>query len=71
MADQNTLDLTGAFADDGDTTRKLKILDSINQLEQAIEDPERPEITADTNTHPFVKTRISWVQRVLGWFRRD
>ena len=71
MADQNTLDLTGAFAADGDTTRKLKVLDSIDQLQQAIEDPEKPKITVDTGTHTFVKTRISWAQRVSGWFRRD
>ncbi len=71
MGDQNTLDLTGAIATDGDTTRKLKVLDSINQLQQSIEDPAKPKVTADSSTHPFVKTRVSWAQRISNWFRGD
>ena len=35
------------------------------------EDPETLGVTSGIKVYPFIKTRVSWIQRVSSWFRRN
>jgi len=67
----DTLDETDMFVPYEELSDRLKQLEEITQRQRAIEDPETFGAISDTNTYPLVRTRVSWKQRVLGWFRRS
>jgi len=69
--DKDDISLTDTFVPHGELTRKLDLLETKTRLQRATEEPERSEATSGIKTYPFVETRVSWMQRVLGWFRRN
>ena len=69
MDDQKRMDGVDTFVPYDHLTSKTRLLKSISELERDNEDPESSEATSGIKTFPFVETRISWAQRVLGWFR--
>ena len=76
QGDRETLDPTDTFVPYNELTATLKLRDTTSQLRreakaQESEDPEVFGATSGVKVYPFVKTRVSWTQRVWGWFRRD
>ncbi len=72
MGDKDKLDITDTFVPYDDHTSKTKLLRSLTALlKRDTEDPEPSEATSGIKAYPFVKPRVSWTQRVLGWFRKN
>ena len=74
--DKNEIDVTVAldgtdmFVPYEELSDRLKQLEEFTQRQRAIKDPETFGTISETNAYLFVKTPVSWMQRVLGWFRR-
>ncbi len=69
--DKDEISLTDTFVPHGELTRKLDMLGTISDLKREAETSETIGATSGMETYPFVKTRVSWSQRLLGWFRGD
>jgi hypothetical protein len=69
--DKDEISLTDTFVPHGELTRKLDLLETMTQLQREAEISETIGATSGMKTYPFVKTHVSWSQRLLGWFRRD
>ena len=66
MEDKDKLDINDTFVPYDHATSTTKLLKSLSALlERDTEDPEPSGATSAT------KTRVSWMQRVLSWFRRS
>ena len=61
MDDQDKIDVVDTGFLDAHFIRTTKLLKEISQLQQD---------TKGTARHRFQPPRVSWTQRVLGWFRR-
>ncbi len=79
MDDKKKTDATDTFVPDGDITSMAELLETITQIQRGIEEPEtltmlEEIIEGETPTalhHYQPKAApVSWVQRVLNWFRR-
>ena len=64
MNDKDDKDDKDEFVPYDHLTSKTRLLKSISELEQDTEEPETVEATSEA------KARVSWTQRLLGWFRR-
>ena len=51
-------------------TSKTKPLDTISQIRRRAEDPEAFGATSAIRIYRFFKLRVSWTQRIQGWFSR-
>jgi hypothetical protein len=76
QGDRETVDPTDTFVPYEELTTTLKARSTISQLRreaEALEDQERNPFgdTTGIKVYPFVKTRISWTQRISNWFRRN
>ncbi len=74
MSDKNKLDETDTFAPDSEPTHDDNRFEYVSRLKrkagtEAI-DSDILQATGRMKAYPSVKTRVSWTQRVLGWFRR-
>ncbi len=66
--DTHDIELTDTFVFD-----LSRIADQVRQKtqERTAQTPEPPQDTTGIRVYPYEKTRVSWPQRVLGWFRRN
>ena len=76
QGDNETSDPTDTFISYQKLTTKLKLRETAAQTrrETKAQVPEDPEVfgaTSGAKVYPFVKTRVSWTQRVSNWFRRN
>jgi hypothetical protein len=76
QGDNETFDPTDTFVPYHELTTTLKARSTVSQLRreaEAREDQERNPFgdTTGIKVYPFVKTRISWTQRISNWFRRN
>ena len=76
MSDKDKLDLTDTYVSYSELTGKLDMRDTAAQTRreaEAQEDKEQNPFgdTTGIKVYPFVKTRVSWADRVLSWFRRS
>ncbi len=77
MDDREKIDVTDTGVPHDHLTNRTKLIEeAISQLQREIEGPEvlamLEEITeGDTVRHRYQPPRVSWTQRVLGWFRRN
>ena len=70
MNNKGKINVKDTLTPDGDTTLHLNMLESVVQLQKVLEDPDSFGVTSETGTYTFVEARVSWAQRVLGWFRK-
>ena len=77
--DKEKTDATDTFVPDGDITSEAELLETITQIQRGIEEPETLAMLEEyiEGESPTVRHRyqpiaapVSWVQRVLSWFRR-
>ena len=76
QGDNETFDPTDTFVPYHELTTTLKARSTVSQLRremEAREDKERNPFgdTTGIKVYPFVKTRVSWTQRISNWFRRN
>ena len=71
MDENDNNDQTDAQVSHTQITRKLDLLATQPELKRVTEEPEASVDTTGIKVYPFVKTRVSWKQRVLSWFRRN
>ena len=74
--EKDDLDLADMFVPHSELTVKLDLRETAAQTRRDAEERENKERnpfedTTGIKVYPFVKTRVSWMRRVLGWFRRD
>ncbi len=74
MSDKNELDLTDTFVSYSELSGKLDLRETAAQTRreaEAREDKEQNSFgdTTGIKVYPFVRTGVSWTQRVLGWLR--
>ena len=75
MSDKNELDLTDTFVSYSELSGKLDLRETAAQTRreaEALEDKEQNSFgdTIRIKVYPFVRTSVSWTQRLFGWFRR-
>ena len=76
QGDSDTFDLTDTFVSYNELTTTLKARNTTSRVQREVEaqereDPETFGVTSGVKVYPFVKTRVSWIQRVSSWFRRN
>ena len=71
MDENDNNDQTDAQVSHTQITRKLDLLATAPELKRVTEEPEASVDTSAIKIYPFVKTHLSWKQRVLGWFRKS
>ncbi len=76
MSDKDELDLTDTFVSYSELSGKLDLRETAAQTRreaEAREDQKRNPFgdTTGIKVYPFVKTRVSWIQRISSWFRRN
>ncbi len=76
QGDNNNFKPTDTFVPYDELTTTLKARNTTSQSRREakareFEDPEVFGVTSGVRVYPFVKTRVSWIQRVSSWFRRN
>ena len=71
MSDDSKTDLTDTSEPHDEISDKLKRLEAITQVTRKIEEGIEFGATSGIKVYEFIKTRLSWKQRVLRWFRGD
>jgi hypothetical protein len=76
QGDNEAFDPTNTYVSYSELTGKLDLRDTAAQTRreaEAREDQKRNPFgdTTGIKVYPFVKTRVSWIQRVSSWFRRN
>jgi hypothetical protein len=76
QGDNETVDPTDTFVPYDELTERLDLSETAAQTRREAEtrdDKERNPFgdTTGIKVYPFVRTRVSWTQRVFGWFRRS
>jgi len=76
QGDKDNFKPTDTFVPYDELTATLKLRETAAQTRreaEAREDKEQNSFADSTGigVYPFVRTRVSWKQRVLGWFRRS
>ena len=76
MSDKDELDLTDTYVSYSELTGKLNLRDTAAETRreaEAREDKEKNPFgdTTGIKVYSFVRTRVSWAQRISNWFRRD
>ena len=76
QGDNEAFDPTDTFISYKELTTTLKLRETAAQTQreakaQLSEDPEVFGATSGVKVYPFVKTRVSWTQRISNWFRRN
>ena len=76
QGDNDNLNPTDTFVPYDELTTTLKARNTTSQSRREakareLEDPEAFGVTSGVRVYPFVKTRVSWIQRVSSWFRRN
>ncbi len=76
QGDNDNFNPTDTFVPYDELTATLKLRETAAQTRreakaQVSEDPEVFGATSSVRVYPFVKTRVSWIQRVSSWFRRN
>ena len=76
QGDNEAFDPTDTFISYNELTATLKLRETAAQTRreaEAREDRKRNPFgdTTGLKVYPFVKTRVSWIQRVSSWFRRN
>ena len=76
MIDKDELDLTDTYVSYSELTGKLDLREATAQTRREAEAREDKELnpfgdTTGISVYPFVKTRVSWTQRISNWFRRN
>jgi len=69
--DKDDLEMTDSFVPAFHFTRQFEPPENTSQSEQETEEPELMGATTAVKIYRFVTTRVSWAQRVLGWFRKN
>jgi len=75
MNNKDELDLTDTFISYSELSGKLDLRETATRTRREAEarEDKKQNSLADTTgikVYPFVRTRVSWKQRVLNWFRR-
>ena len=76
QGDDENFEPTDTFVPYDELTTTLKARSTISQSRREakareLEDSDVLGATSGVRVYPFVKTRISWIQRVSSWFRRN
>ncbi len=57
--------------DERDEIKLMDLLDTIPPIARKTEAPETFGATSGIKVYPYVKTNVSWKQRILSWFKRN
>ena len=76
QGDDDNFKPTDTFVPYDELTATLKLRETAAQTRREVkaqvsEGPEVFGATSGVKVYPFVKTRVSWIQRVSSWFRRN
>jgi len=75
QSDNEIFDLTDTFVSYNELTTTLQARNTTSRVQRETEareheDPGTFGVTSGVKVYPFVKTRVSWIQRVSNWLRR-
>ena len=71
MDDENNLDLTDTSAPHDEISDKLRHFEAMSQVTQKIKAGIAFGATSGIKLYEFVKSRVSWKQRVLNFLKGD
>ena len=71
MDGKDKINVMDTFVPNDESTNKSSLLHITPRFERETGEPEPFGDTSGIKAYPFVRTGVSWKQRILSWFRRD